>query len=118
MKHTGADSRLALTQRLKLRQLLLLGMLTPNVAANDLYAAPTEERFHAVVNLSLILRWQAWDEKVTRRTEQRVQYGAHDGACSVCDLDDEGLLRIRSGDQSAECLNYGPAFRPVRVEKC
>lgn len=31
MKHTGADSRLALTQRLKLRQLLLLGMLTPNV---------------------------------------------------------------------------------------
>lgn len=34
-------------------------------AANDLYAAPTEERFLAVVNLareSLILRGRAWQE--------------------------------------------------------
>lgn len=80
-------------------------------AANDLYAAPTEERFHAVVNLareSLILRGQAWDEgfafgtsgqrdELARLRQQLaaarlalVQYGAHDGACSVCDLDDEG----------------------------
>lgn len=80
-------------------------------AANDLYAAPTEERFHAVVNLareSLILRGQAWDEGFKFRTSgQRdelarlrqllaatrlalVQYGAHDGACSVGDLDGEG----------------------------
>ena len=80
-------------------------------AANDLYAAPTEERFLAVVNLareSLILRGQAWDEgfkfgtsgqrdELARLRQQLaaarlalVQYGAHDGVCSVGDLDDEG----------------------------
>ena len=80
-------------------------------AANDLYAAPTEERFLAVVNLareSLILRGQAWQEgfgfgtsgqrdELFRLRQQLaaarlalVQYGAHDGACAVCDIDDEG----------------------------
>jgi hypothetical protein len=57
---------------------------------------------------SLILRGQAWDEgfafgtsgqrdELARLRQQLaaarlalVQYGAHDGACSVCDLDDEG----------------------------
>lgn len=42
-------------------------------AANDLYAAPTEERFLAVVNLareSLILRGQAWDEGFAFGTSQ------------------------------------------------
>lgn len=42
-------------------------------AANDLYAAPTEERFYAVVNLareSLILRGQAWDEGFAFGTSQ------------------------------------------------
>ena len=42
-------------------------------AANDLYAAPTEERFLAVVNLareSLILRGMAWDEGFAFGTSQ------------------------------------------------
>lgn len=42
-------------------------------AANDLYAAPTEDRFYAVVNLareSLILRGQAWDEGFAFGTSQ------------------------------------------------